>query len=189
VIAHLGSGASLCALHGGRSVDTTMGMTPLDGLVMATRCGALDPGVVLYLQQARGMTAEKVQDLLYHNSGLLGVSATSPDIRDLVGSNDPHARQAIGLFVARLAKEVAGMVASLGGIDVLVFTGGIGEHQSEIRERVCDRLRFLGVALNPEANRNGGLRVSKADSPAAVLVVARDEEIVIARHTRRVLEE
>lgn len=140
VVAHLGNGASLCAMRDGKSIDTTMGLTPLDGLVMGTRCGAIDPGVLLYLQQQRKMSADEVQHLLYRESGLLGVSGLSADMRMLLASDDARARDAIDLFTFRASQEVAVMANSLGGLECLVFTGGIGEHASEIRQRICDRL-------------------------------------------------
>ncbi len=174
LVAHLGNGASLCAMHELRSVDTTMGMTPLDGLVMGTRCGAIDAGVVLHLQHANGMSAEQVQDLLYHQSGLLGVSGISADMRQLQASEDPAAQEAIDLFVWRFAQLAAGMVASMGGLDTLVFTGGIGEHAPAIVDACCARLAFLGV------QPDGAGRVR-------VLVIPANEEIVIARHAAETL--
>ena len=188
VVAHLGSGGSLCAMRDGVSVDTTMGMTPLDGLVMGTRCGLLDPGVVLWLLQARGMDAAGIEDLLYHRSGLLGLSGHS-DMRELTAPDaDARAAEAVAIFVWRLAREVAGMVAALQGIDALVFTGGIGEHSPTIRAAACARLAWLGIRLDEAANRAGSERVTLANSPVAVLVTPTDEERVIARHTRRLLE-
>jgi acetate kinase len=197
VVAHLGGGASLCAMADGRSVDTTMGMTPLDGLVMGTRCGALDPGVVLYLL-AGGRDLNQVQDMLYHRSGLLGVSGRSADMRALVAINDGPANDgpakdgpaaaAVELFVWRLTREIAAMVAALRGLDALVFTGGIGEHSAAVRAAAGARLGWLGIDLDEAANRAGAERVSSAASRVVVLVLPTDEETVIARHTRRVLE-
>ena len=187
VVAHLGSGASLCAMRDGRSVDTTMSMTPLDGLVMGTRCGALDPGVVLYLMRERGMDASAIEDILYHRSGLLGVSGRSADMRELI-AGDALAAEAVELFVWRLVRETACMVAALEGLDALVFTGGIGEHSPEVRQAACARLGWLGVRLDDKANRDGAGRVSVSESRIAVLVVPTDEEIIIVRHTSRLLE-
>jgi acetate kinase len=187
VVAHLGSGASLCALQNGRSVDTTMGLTPLDGLVMATRCGALDPGLVLYLQAERGMSVQAVQDMLYHQSGLLGVSGRSGDMRVLLQANDPASQQAVALFNARLAKEIAAMAASLGGIDGLVFCGGIGEHVAPVRQAAAAQLRFLGIEIDPAANHAARQRIDAAGSRVAVFVLPTDEELVIAREVRQVL--
>ena len=184
VVAHLGNGASLCALQAGRSVDTTMGFTALDGLVMGTRCGALDPGVVLYLLGGRGMTQDEVQDLLYRRSGLLGVSGgIASDMRTLTTSSDPRAREAVDLFVFRAAKETAALASSLGGIDGLVFTAGIGEHSAEIRAAVIKRLEWLGARLDADANQVGRTIISMPDSAFEIRVIPTDEESVIARHT------
>ena len=167
VIAHLGNGASLCAVRAGRSVATTMGFSALDGLVMGTRCGSLDPGVLLYLMTERRMDARALEDLLYERSGLLGVSGVSSDMRALLASADPHAREAVDLFVYRIVREIGSMAAALGGVDALVFTGGIGEHAAAIRDRVCADTAWLRV-------------------PA--FVVTSDENRMIASHTARVLE-
>ena len=189
VIAHLGAGASLCAVHRRQSVATTMGLTPLDGLPMGTRCGALDPGLVLHLLEARGMTASQVTELLYHRSGLLGVSGVSSDMRDLLASRDPAAAQAVELFVYRIGRELGSLAAALGGLDVLVFTGGIGEHAAPIRDAVCRRAEWLGVRLDAAANERGGPRISAAESPVSVWVIPTDEELVIARHTASALDQ
>lgn len=181
VAAHLGAGASLCALHDGRSIDTTMGVTPLDGLVMATRCGSLDPGAVLYLLREGGLDADGLTDLLYHRSGLLGVSGVSGDMRDLLDSRAPAAREAVGLYIHRAAREAAALAASLEGLDGLVFTGGVGENLPRIRALICARLGWLGVSLDAAANARGAGRISSADSGVAVWVIPTDEEIVIAR--------
>jgi acetate kinase len=187
VVAHLGSGASLCALLDGRSVDTTMGLTPLDGLVMGTRCGSIDPGCLFYLMRQHGMDAAKLEDMLYHQSGLLGVSSISGDMRALLASTDPHAREAIDLFTFRIAREIGALCATLGGLDGLVFTAGIGENSPEIRRQVCKRMAWMGVVLDPEANcKNAGL-VSALHSPVAVLVIPTNEELVIARHTKALI--
>lgn len=189
VVAHLGNGASLCALQGLKSVATTMGFTALDGLVMGTRPGALDPGVLLYLIQERNMTVEQVSDLLYFRSGLLGVSGLSHDMRALLASPDARAQEAVELFVYRVVREVGSLVAALGGLDVLAFSGGIGERSPEIRERVCAQLAWLGIKLDPDANRAGGPIVSAAASPVPVCVVHCNEELVIARHACRLLQQ
>lgn len=187
VVAHLGSGASMCAVRDGRSIATTMGFTPLDGLMMGTRCGAIDPGVLLYAIQERGMSAHEVSDILYTRSGLLGVSGISNDMRDLLASTDPHAREAIDLFVYRAVRELGALVAVAGGLDTLVFTGGIGEHSHEIRAMICDKLRWLGIELDAEANRRHALVIGTVSNHPGVLVVPTDEEQVIARHTLRLL--
>ncbi|HZU90591.1 MAG TPA: acetate/propionate family kinase [Stellaceae bacterium] len=187
VVAHLGNGASLCALKAGRSVDTTMGLTALDGLVMGTRCGALDPGVILYLLQQRGMDAAAVEDLLYHRSGLFGVSGISSDMRVLLASPDPRAAEAIDLFVYRIIREVGALAAVLGGLDGLVFTAGIGEHAAPIRARVCAGAAWLGIDLDPAANQAGGPRLTRLRSRVSAWVVPTDEDLMIARHTRDVV--
>ncbi|MBC9883257.1 acetate/propionate family kinase [Bradyrhizobium sp. INPA01-394B] len=182
VIAHLGNGASLCALRGGRSIDTTMGLTPLDGLVMGTRCGTIDPGVLLYLQQHEKMSVDAVQHLLYHESGLLGVSGLSADMRALLASREPAAREAVDLFTYRAAQETAVMANALGGLDGLVFTGGIGEHAAQIRGAIGDRLAWLGVRIDAAANNAAHERINANDSAVDVLVIPTDEETTIARH-------
>jgi acetate kinase len=185
VVAHLGAGASLCAMRDGRSVDTTMGFSTLDGLVMATRSGALDPGVILYLESVHGLAPAKVEDLLYRRSGLLGVSGISADMRELLASPAAAAREAIDLFVFRVVREIGAMAASLGGLDGIVFTGGIGERSPVIRRQICERLGWLGVRLDEAANTRGEGCVSGSGS-APVWVVPTDEELMIARHTRDV---
>jgi acetate kinase len=187
VVAHLGSGASMCALAGGRSMDSTMGLTALDGLPMGTRCGALDPGVVLHLSRAHGMNADAIERLLYHDCGLKGVSGISNDMRDLLASDDLRAAQAIELFVWRIARELGALAAVLGGLDGLVFTAGIGERSPEIRARVCARAAWLGIELDEDANRRGGPRISVAGSKASAWAIPTDEELMIARHTLAVL--
>jgi acetate kinase len=183
IAAHLGNGASLCAMRDGCSVDTTMSFTALDGLVMGTRGGNLDPGVVLYLEQQHGMTAEAVEHLLYNESGLLGVSGISSDMRALLASSDGRAREAIELFVFRIAREIGAMIASLGGVDGIVFTAGIGEHSPEIRTMVSRRLGWLGAMLDETANGRGALRISTPESRVALYVVPTSEETMIAQHT------
>ena len=185
VIAHLGNGASMCALRAGRSIATTMGFSTLDGLPMGTRSGALDPGVLLWLMNAKGMDARAIEDLLYHHSGLLGVSGATSDMRALLASDAPAARRAVDLFVYRVGRELGSLAAALGGLDALVFTAGIGEHAAEIRSRVCRDAAWLGVELDESANRGGGPRISSAASGVSVWVIATDEELMIARHAAR----
>jgi acetate kinase len=187
VVAHLGSGASMCAMQDGRSIATTMGFTPLDGLMMGTRCGAIDPGVLLYAIQERGMSAHEVSEILYTRSGLLGVSGISNDMRDLLANAGPHAKEAIDLFVYRAVRELGALVAVLGGLDALVFTGGIGEHSHEIRAMICDKLRWLGVELDAQANHRHAVAIGTISNRTGVFVVPTDEERVIARHTLRLL--
>jgi acetate kinase len=187
VVAHLGSGASMCAMTAGRSIDSTMGFTALDGLPMGTRCGALDPGVVLHLNRACGMGADAIERMLYQECGLKGVSGISNDMRTLLASDDPRARHAIDLFVWRIARELGALAAVQGGLDGLVFTAGIGERSAEIRERVCEKAAWLGIGLDHVANRAGGPRISAAGSRVAVYAIPTDEEQMIARHTLAVL--
>lgn len=188
VIAHLGNGASLCAIRDGRSVDTTMGLTPLDGLVMGTRCGAIDPGVLLYLLQHEKMTVEDVQHLLYYESGLLGVSGISADMRALIASSEAAAREAVDLFTFRAAQEIAVMATTVGGLDCLIFTGGIGEHAKEIRGAIGERLAWLGVRIDAAVNDEGRQRISAGDSAVDVFVIPTNEELIIARHCVGVLQ-
>jgi acetate kinase len=184
VVAHLGNGASLCALRHGRSVATTMGFSVLDGVPMGTRCGALDPGVILYLLTERGMTVSAVSDVLYHESGLLGVSGISHDMRELLASPAPDAARAIELFVYRIAREIGSLAAALGGLEALVFTAGIGEHAAPIRARVCEASQWLGIALDADANQRGGPRISVEGGEVEVWVIPTDEEQMIGQHTR-----
>jgi acetate kinase len=188
VVLHLGNGASMCAMEAGRSVATTMGFTPADGLPMGTRCGALDPGVIVYLMNERKMDARAIERLLYRESGLLGVSGISSDMRTLLSSRDPAARLAIDLFVYRIRRELGSLAAALGGLDTIVFTGGIGEHAPAIRERVCRDAAWLGVEPAAAANTQGGPRISAPGSRVGAWVVPTDEELMIARHTHRLLE-
>jgi acetate kinase len=187
VIAHLGHGASLCALQNRQSVATTMGFSALDGLMMGTRCGALDPGVLLYLLQSGRYDAEQLADLLYNDSGLLGVSGLSDDLRALETSTDPRAREAIELFAYRAARELGSMAAAIGGLDVLVFSAGIGERSATMRAQICERARWLGVELDSNANMQHRSKISSAASSVDVFVIPTDEEIVIARATRELL--
>lgn len=188
IAAHLGSGASMCALRDGRSIESSMGFTAVDGLPMGTRTGALDPGVVLFLIQDRGYDAKAIETLLYKQSGLLGVSGISNDMRDLLASRERHAADAIDLFVYHISRFAGSLAAALGGVDALVFTAGIGEHAPAIRERVCAQAAWLGVALDAVANAQGGPRISTADSAVSAWVIPTDEEKMIAIHTRAVLE-
>ena len=187
IVAHLGNGASLCAMRGGRSVGTTMGFTAMDGLVMGTRCGAIDPGVVLHLAKEPGATLEGVERMLYEQSGLLGVSGISSDMRALLASTESGARRAVDMFVRRAAREIGAMAAVVGGIDALVFTGGIGEHAAEVRRAIGAACEWLGVEMDDVANASGTQRVSSAGSRVAAWVIPTNEELMILRHTRRVL--
>ncbi|MBK8906948.1 MAG: acetate/propionate family kinase [Rhodospirillales bacterium] len=187
VVAHLGSGASMCALRDGKSIESTLGFSGLDGLPMGTRPGALDPGVMLYLLEALGMDARAIEKLLYTESGLLGVSGISNDMRDLLASDDPKAAEAVDLFVYHIAKNLGALAAVLEGIDALVFTAGIGEHAAEIRERVCRRAEWLGIHLDPAANNAGGACITNPESPVSAWVIPTDEERMIAIHTARLL--
>ena len=183
IVAHLGSGASMCALEGGRSIESTMGFTALDGLPMGTRPGQLDPGVVLYLLDQKGMSVAEVTDLLYRGSGLKGLSGLSNDMRDLVDSDDPRAAFAIDHFVHRAALSAGLLAAALGGLDAFVFTAGIGEHSTVIRARIAARLAWLGAEIDEAANEAGATVISTPASRVALLVVPTDEELMIARHT------
>ncbi|MBK8175487.1 MAG: acetate/propionate family kinase [Rhodospirillales bacterium] len=187
VVAHLGSGASMCAMLDGRSVESSMGFTAVDGLMMGTRTGALDPGVVLYLIQTLNWDGARIEKLLYKESGLLGVSGLSNDMRSLLASQTPRAHQAVELFCYTIAKQLGALVATLGGIDALVFTAGIGERAAPIRADVCRRSEWLGIRLDEEANAVNGPRISHTHSPVAVWVVPTDEEKMIAIHAHKVL--
>jgi acetate kinase len=187
VIAHLGNGASLCATSRGHSVASTMGFTAVDGLVMGTRCGAIDPGVLLYLMDAHEMDARAIENLIYRQSGLLGVSGISSDMRGLRASADPAAAEAIALFVYRIVREVGSLSAALGGLDALVFTAGIGENDTKTRAEVAQGCRWLGVELDDERNARGPGRISSKSSRVPVWVVPTDEERMIVRHTSAVL--
>jgi acetate kinase len=180
IVAHLGSGASLCAMNAGTSVATTMGFSTLDGLVMSTRCGALDPGVILHLLQERRLSAEELVTLLYEQSGLLGVSGISGDMRTLIGSDDPAAAQAVDLFVYRIGREIGSLAAAMGGLDTLVFTAGIGENAPLVRERISGAAAWLGVGLDDVRNRGGEEVVNALNSRVDVLVIPTDEERAVA---------
>jgi acetate kinase len=187
VVAHLGSGASMCAMHAGRSVGSSMGFTALDGLLMGTRPGNMDPGIVLYLLQQEGMSAKEIEDLLYKRSGLLGLSGIGNDMRVLLASDAPRARLAIDHFVYRISRELGALAAVLGGLDALVFTAGIGENSARIRQLVCEKARWLGIEIDEGANELGGPRISSAGSGTSAWVVPTNEELMIARHTRNLL--
>ncbi len=184
IVAHLGNGASLCALRDGASVATTMGFTAVDGLVMGTRCGALDPGVLIYLMDVEGLDARGLEDLIYKRSGLLGVSGVSSDMRTLRASSDPNAADAIALFVYRIVREIGSLAAALGGLDGLVFTGGIGENDATVRADIAEGCRWLGLALDPARNAAGAGWIAAENASAAAWVIPTDEERMIARHTR-----
>jgi len=183
IVAHLGSGASLCALKNGKSVDSTLGFTALDGLCMGTRPGAFDPGGVLYLFQSLGLSAKQVEEILYKKSGLLGISGISNDMRDLLGRSEPEARLAVEYFVYRAAKEIGALTAVLGGIDALVFTAGIGENSAEVRRQISESSAWLGIELDREANAAKRPRISTPGSKVSVWVIPTNEELMIARHT------
>jgi acetate kinase len=185
VVLHLGNGSSMCALLAGRSVASTMGFTAVDGLPMGTRCGTLDPGVILYLMAERGMDVLAIEQLIYGESGLLGVSGISSDMRTLLASGEPRAGLAVDLYVYRIGRELGSLAAALQGLDAIVFTAGIGENSAELRERVCRDAAWLGVALDPAANAKGGPRISTASSPVSAWVVPTNEELMIARHTAK----
>lgn len=182
VVAHLGNGASLCALRQRRSMETSMSFTPLDGLVMGARCGALDPGVLLYLLREEGLSLEQLEDLLHHHSGLLGYSGLSGDVRELMASGLPQAAAALDLFAYRASQAIAAHAVALEGIDALVFTAGIGEHAAELRANICRRLAWLGLTLNAGANARHGPCISQVDSRIAAWVIPTNEEWIIARH-------
>jgi acetate kinase len=185
VVAHLGNGSSMCALCSRKSIASSMGFSTLDGLVMGTRCGSLDPGVVLYLLQEKKMRVEELSDLLYKRSGLLGVSGISSDMKALMEDSRPEAKEAIDLYTYRIARELASLAVAIGGLDALVFTGGIGEHAPEIREAVCQRVKWLGVDLDDGANRAGLTHISTPQSTVSVWVIPTDEKLMVARHAAR----
>jgi acetate kinase len=187
VVAHLGSGASLCAMQHGESVDTTMGFSALDGLVMGTRTGALDPGVLLYLMQEEGLSATEIEDMLYHKSGLLGVSGISSDMRALLASTDPRAAEAVDLFAFHVARETAAMANTLGGLEAMIFTGGIGEHASAVRTMICQRLGWLGVEIDASANEQNAERIDTPHSRVEALVMQTNEELTVARQVAEMI--
>ena len=187
VIAHLGNGASMCAVQHGRSVASTMGFSALDGLPMGTRCGQLDPGAVLYLMQQEGLSPDEIAELLYTQSGMLGLSGISNDMRELEASDHPHAREAIDYYVFRLQRELGGMAAAMGGVDALVFCGGIGENSRLIRARVCERTEWMGIELDHSRNQDNAPVISTAFSRTTIMVIPTDEELVIARAARKMI--
>jgi acetate kinase len=188
VVFHLGNGSSMCALAGGRSVATTMGFTAVDGLPMGTRSGAIDPGVLLFMFDELGMSVREVERLLYHESGLLGMSGISSDVRDLLASDSPAARLALDVFVYRARRELGSLAAALGGLDAVVFTAGIGENQPEIRRRICQDAAWLGLQLDAVANQRHGPKIDAPSSRVSAWVVPTDEETMIARHVHRLLQ-
>jgi acetate kinase len=188
VVFHLGNGSSMCALLAGRSVATTMGFTAVDGLPMGTRCGSLDPGVLLFLMDALQFGPREIEHLIYQESGLLGLSGISSDMRDLAASDDPAAALAIDVFVYRAGRELGSLAAALGGLDAVVFTAGIGENQAEVRRRICAGAAWLGLELDEDKNRNHGPRINAETSRVAAYVIPTDEEAMIARHVLSVLE-
>ncbi len=190
IVAHLGNGASLCAMRNGQSVATTMGFTPLDGLPMGTRCGTIDPGVLLHLMNHHGLSGKDIERLLTNESGLLGVSGISSDMRTLLEreATDARAAEAIGLFVYRLAREIGSLTAALGGLDALIFTGGIGEHAAPVRARASEASRWLGLELDEASNLSGIARISRETSRVSAWVIPTNEELMVARHTQQLLK-
>lgn len=192
IVCHLGNGCSITAVQKGESVDTSMGFTPLEGVMMGTRCGDLDPGIILWMLEQAGLSPDKVRDILNTRSGLLGISEISNDVREIkkAEQNDNHlARLALDIFVYRIKKYIGSYVAILSGLDTLVFTGGIGENDSEIRRRICEGLQFLGINLDEEKNNKAGTRIiNKNDSSVKILVIPTDEEIMIARETQKIIQ-
>ena len=184
LVAHLGNGTSMCAMKNRKSVSSTMGFSTLEGLVMGTRCGLLDAGVILHLIKQKGLSVDEVQRMLYHESGLLGVSGISSDMRDLEKSDDPNAKQAIELFCHRAKEEIGNLTAVMHGLDAIVFTAGIGENSAPVREQICESLAWLGVKLDQNANNNNETKISAVDSKVGVYVIPTDEEATIANATR-----
>jgi len=187
VIAHLGNGASMCAVDKGKSVATTMGFTAVCGLPMGTRSGTIDPGILIYMMDNYSLDARGVEDLIYNRSGLLGVSGVSSDMRTLLASDDPHAKEAVNLFIYRIGRELGSLTAALGGLDGIVFTAGIGENAAYVREKVCIDAEWLGIELDKEANDAGGPRISGTGSEVSAWVIPTNEELVIASHTKSFL--
>ena len=187
IVAHLGSGASLCAMYKGKSVATSMGFTALDGLMMSRRCGHIDPGVLLYFLQEKHMSVEQLTHLLYEESGLLGVSGISSDMRDLIQSDDSSAKEAVDLFCYRAALEISALCMPLQGCDAIIFTAGIGENSAAIREKICKRLAWLEIKLEEAANANHAVLISRCDSKIPIYVIPTHEEYMIARHTRALI--
>ena len=189
IVLHLGNGSSMCAIAAGKSLASTMGFTAVDGLPMGTRCGSIDPGVILYLMDQHGMDARAIEKLIYNQSGLLGVSGISSDMRALLANEDPRAQLAIDLYVYRIRREMGSLAAALGGLDAIVFTAGIGQHAGTIRERVCHDAAWLGLELDADANGKGGPRISAGSSRISAWAIPTNEELMIARHTRALLDE
>jgi acetate kinase len=187
VVAHLGNGASMAAMVNRKCVATTLGFSTIDGLMMGTRCGNLDPGVVLHLMETKGLSIKDMTRILYKESGLLGVSGISQDMRTLLASDKPEAEEAVNLFCYRIVRELGSLVAAAGGLDALVFTGGIGEHAAEVRRRVCLQSEWLGIRLDPEANARHGVVISAGDSSVDVLVIPTNEEWMMAHHAQTLL--
>lgn len=187
IVAHLGSGASMCAMKAGRSLDSTMAFSALAGLPMGTRCGELDPGVLIYFMREKQMSANEVEHLLYHDCGLRGLSGTSNDARDLLASREPAAKLALDYFVYHACRQIGALSAVLGGLDAVVFTAGIGEHSPEIRAQICNASAWVGLLLDEAGNRAGGPRISTPDSPVSAWVIPTDEEMTIARHTAELI--
>ena len=187
IVAHLGNGASMCAMQGLKSTACTLGFTAVEGLMMGTRCGTLDPGVMLYLMDECGMNTRDLENLIYKESGLLGVSGISSDMRTLLESTDLRAAEAVELFVYRITRELGSLASALGGLDSLVFTGGIGENAAPIRERVCRAAQWLGLEFDGKANAGGGPRISREGSRVRAWVIPTDEELMIALHTRQAI--
>jgi acetate kinase len=188
IVAHLGNGASMCAIKDGKSIASTTGFSAVDGLPMGTRCGAIDPGVILYLMDNHGFGPRELEELIYKESGLLGVSGISSDMRELLSSRDSRASEAVDLFVYRIAREMGSLAAALNGLDAVVFTGGVGENAAVIRSRVCKASEWLDLVLDEEANKMGGPRISRTDSPVSVWVIPTNEELMIARHTLSLMD-
>jgi acetate kinase len=189
VVAHLGNGCSACAMRAGVSIATTMGFTALDGLPMGTRCGELDAGVVLHLIQQKGMSAQELVDLLYRRSGMLGLSGVSSDFRELLASDEPHARFAVEVFCYRVAGHIASLASALGGLDGIVFTAGVGENAAPVRSAICRACGWLGVELDEKANNAHAQRISTPASRVGAYVIKTDENLMIARHARALLGE
>jgi acetate kinase len=187
IVCHLGNGASLCGLRFGRSVATTMAFTALEGLPMGTRCGSIDPGVLLYLLDQENMAVGELSDLLYKRSGLLGISGFSSDMRDLLADPSAEAAEAVEYFCYRIARDIGSLVAALGGLDALVFTGGIGEHAAPVRARICELSQWLGIAIDPVANAEDRIALHAPGSAAQVLVIPTNEEGMIAKHVRQLI--
>lgn len=188
IVAHLGSGASMCALANGKSIASSMGFSAMDGLVMGTRPGNLDPGAILYLLEERGLSVQEISTILYKKSGLLGVSGISSDMRELLDSDEPEADEAIDIFLYRINRELGSLTAALGGLDALVFTAGVGENSAPIRARICRDASWLGLKLDRDANNRGKTRISTDDSKVSAWVIPTDEELMVALHTRDLLK-